>query len=68
MVNSSKEASELIVVLRNAALTTDAVRLDEVADSFGEHLDHSQEVKFLHFLHILLHIMSPNKNLDRVGS
>ncbi len=45
MVNSSKEASELIVVLRNAALTTDADRLDEVADSFGEHLDHSQEVK-----------------------
>lgn len=45
MVNSSKDASELIGVLRNAALTTDADRLDEVADSFGEHLDHSQEVK-----------------------
>ncbi|XP_035701561.1 alpha-catulin isoform X3 [Folsomia candida] len=44
MVNSSKDASELIGVLRNAALTTDADRLDEVADSFGEHLDHSQEV------------------------
>ena len=44
MISSSKEASDLVAVLRNTALTTDADRLEEVAENFAEHLEHSQEV------------------------
>lgn len=58
MVSSSQQASDLIGVLRNAALTTDADRLEEVADTFSEHLDHSQEVRNISHLliqNLLLH-------------
>ncbi|ODN05767.1 Alpha-catulin, partial [Orchesella cincta] len=44
MISSSKEASDLVAVLRNTALTTDADRLEEVAENFTEHLEHCQEV------------------------
>ncbi|CAG7728353.1 unnamed protein product, partial [Allacma fusca] len=44
MMRSSKEVSEIVEVMRNAALTTDSERLEEVSQHFNEHLERTQEV------------------------
>lgn len=54
MISSSNEASDLVAVLRNTALTTDVDRLEEVAESFAEHLDHAQEVSTISILTLTL--------------
>lgn len=46
MISSSKDAADVVSVLRNTALTTDADRLEEIAENFTEHLEHSQEVSY----------------------
>lgn len=53
MLRLSRDAGELVELLRSAALTTDVERLEEVEELFTEHLEHSQEVYI--YLHILIH-------------